>query len=71
MVDRALTPDQAALRLGFHAETLKDPEFRRRVGLPAVRIGRSLRFLESDVLRIIEKGRECFPGTTTACGSDG
>lgn len=58
MPDRSLTKHQAAVLLGFHPETFEDQSFRRRIGLPAVRIGRHLRFLESDVKRVIEQGRE-------------
>ena len=37
------------------------PLWRARVGLRAVRIGRSLRFREADLLRLIDKGTERLP----------
>ena len=44
------------LKLSLHS--LKDPRFRQRIGLRAVHIGkRSIRFRESDVLKILNPER--------------
>ena len=61
MVDRALTKEQAAAILNHSPRTLADPRWRQRVGLMAVRIGRSIRFRERDLLRLLEQGAETFP----------
>ncbi len=62
MADRALTKKEAAARLGQSPRSLGDPRWRRRVGLRATRVGRSLRFLESDVERLLKQGLERLPG---------
>ena len=44
--------------LKLSAKSLKDPRFRHRIGLRAVYIGkRSIRFRESDVLKILNPAR--------------
>jgi len=60
--DRGLTKDQAAMSLGASPNSLADPRWRRRVGLRATRVGRSLRFLESDVQSLLRRGREHHRG---------
>ncbi len=41
--------------LKFSANSLKDPRFRARIGLRAMRVGKqSLRFLESDVKDVLK-----------------
>lgn len=55
---RGLTKLQTATVLGLSPNTVADPRWRRRVGLRAVRVGRALRFMESDVLELVERGRE-------------
>lgn len=44
--------------LKFSTKSLKDPRWRRRIGLRATRIGRSLRFLERDINDLLKRGRE-------------
>ena len=61
MHDRALTKEEAAARLGQSPRSLADPRWRRRVGLRATRVGRSLRFLESDLVRLLNRGLERIP----------
>ncbi len=61
MHDRALTKEEAATRLGQSPRSLADPRWRRRVGLRATRVGRNLRFLESDLERLLNRGLERIP----------
>ncbi len=61
MHDRALTKEEAATRLGQSPRSLADPRWRRRVGLRATRVGRNLRFLESDLVRLLNRGLERIP----------
>jgi hypothetical protein len=58
--DRALTKGEAALILGVSPKSLADSRWRRRVSLRATRIGKCLRFLESEVKRVLRKGLEEF-----------
>ncbi len=60
MHDRALTKEEAATRLGQSPRSLADPRWRRRVGLRATRVGRNLRFLESDLVKLLNRGMERF-----------
>ncbi|MBI3988771.1 MAG: helix-turn-helix domain-containing protein [candidate division NC10 bacterium] len=62
MTDRALTKEEAAVFLGQSPNTLADRRWRQRVGLRATKIGKSLRFRESDLLRFLERGLEVLPG---------
>ena len=57
-MDRVLTIPEAADFLRCSPNSLSDPAWRRSVGLPAVRIGRSVRFLESDLVRFLRGQRE-------------
>jgi hypothetical protein len=52
------TTDEAAQFIKYSPGALRDPEWRRRVGLQAVRIGKSLRFLRRDLIRFLEERRE-------------
>lgn len=58
--DRALTKQAAAALLHMSPNSLADPRWRRRVGLRATRIGKSLRFLQSEVNRVLQRGLENF-----------
>ena len=53
-----LTIGEAAEFLRCSANSLSDPAWRRSVGLPAVRIGRAVRFLESDLIGFLRNQRE-------------
>ena len=55
---RAISCRQAAGLLSLPARALYDPRRRRRLGLPAVRVGRRLVFIEADVLNLLDRGRE-------------
>lgn len=55
---RAISCDEATRVLGLPPRSLYDPRRRQRLGLPAVRLGRRLMFVEADVLALIERGRE-------------
>jgi hypothetical protein len=57
---RALSKEEAAPVLGASPHSLADRRWRQRVGLRATRIGRSLRFQESDLEGVLQRGREHF-----------
>ncbi len=57
---QVLTSDEAAQFLRCNTNSLRDPTWRRRAGLHAVRIGRSLRFLKSDLVKFLESRHEVF-----------
>ncbi len=54
MLEPILTPTQVSRFLHFSPRSLKDPRFRRRIGLRAVKVGRALRFTEADVRRVLK-----------------
>lgn len=54
--DRALSREEAAIRLGVSPVSLYSREFRKRIGLPTLKIGRLVRFRESDVEQILAGG---------------
>lgn len=56
MRERALKKAEVALLLGHSVNTIADPRWRRRVGLRATKVGRSLRFLESDIQSLLHRG---------------
>jgi hypothetical protein len=65
-----ITVARAALLLDTTPEVLYNRTWRARVGLRAVKIGRSTRFRVEDLLRLIERGTESFveddePGVRT------
>jgi len=60
--DQVFTSDEAAQFLRCATNSLRDPAWRRRAGLHAVRIGRSLRFRKSDLLNFLDGQREVFDG---------
>jgi len=53
-MDRLLNVEEAAQLLGLSVSTIRAWRFRRI--LPAVEVGRSVRFRLSDLQRIMEKG---------------
>lgn len=56
--DRALTKCEAAYVLGVRPTSIGDSRWRKRIGLRATRVGKSLRFLESEVNRVLRRGLE-------------
>lgn len=58
---RLLNVDTVARLLSTTPDVIYSQPWRQRVGLPAVRIGRALRFREDDVARLIERGLEAHP----------
>jgi hypothetical protein len=60
---RLLTLEEAATRLCLSPRSLCDRRYRGRLGLPAVKVGRRLAFDESDVEKVIARGRERLPVT--------
>jgi hypothetical protein len=47
--------------LSVSEKSVRDSRWRRRVGLRAVHVGTSLRFLASDCYSLLERGRERLP----------
>jgi hypothetical protein len=70
-MDRLLNTGQTARQLGTTREVVYSRRWRSRVGLRAVRIGRALRFRESDVLALIQHGTESSPGARAAPAGSG
>lgn len=58
---RLISRHETAQRLNLKPESLSDKRFRVRIGLPAVRIGRRIGFIEADVEKLIARGREKLP----------
>lgn len=56
MMDQLLTAADVAELLRTTRDVVYSPAWRRRIGLPAVRIGRSLRFRVADVQGLIARG---------------
>jgi hypothetical protein len=59
---RTLSIDEAARALSLSTRSLHDKRYRLRIGLPARKIGRRTVFLEADVLKLLERGKERLPG---------
>ena len=55
---RILSVPETSRRLNVKSSTPRDHRWRARVGLPLIRIGRRVGFLESDVYDLIQRGRE-------------
>jgi hypothetical protein len=63
MAERAMGVDEASRLLSISPRSLADRRFRARIGIQARRIGkRRIVFLESDLLRLLERGKESLPG---------
>jgi excisionase family DNA binding protein len=57
-LDRARNRKEAAEILGISPRTIADHRWRKRIGLRAVRVGGSLRFLETDLMKLLHSRRE-------------
>jgi excisionase family DNA binding protein len=57
-IKNLLTAREAAERLGLSVSTLYTPGWRRRYGLPAIKIGAALRFREGDLRVFVTRCRE-------------
>jgi Helix-turn-helix domain len=64
---KTLTLSETAKRLGFKDPSVRDKRVRVRLGLPAVKVGGRLMFLESDVERVLRRGREKLPAKGEGC----
>ncbi len=60
MINQAVNKIRAAAILGVRPATISDPRWRRRVGLRATKVGGCLRFLESELNELLERGKEKF-----------
>jgi hypothetical protein len=58
---KTLTRSETAKMLGFKDVSLNDKRVRTRLGLPAVKVGGRIMFLEADVERVLRRGRENLP----------
>ncbi len=58
---RALDVDSAARLLGVSPRSLADRRYRKKLGLPATKIGRRTVFREADLLSVLERGRQQLP----------
>lgn len=56
-----ISRSEAARRLNIKPSSLADKRYRARIGLQVVKIGRSVKFLESDIERLIKRGHEKLP----------
>jgi len=54
MVQKVLTVENVSAVLGLSRRSIQDRRFRERIGLRGVKIGKSLRFLQVDVLKVIK-----------------
>jgi len=54
--------EEAAKLLKVSPRSLADRRYRLRLGLSGRKIGRRLIFVEGDLLRLLDAGRELFPG---------
>ena len=52
------TVRESARYIGCAEQSLYDPRFHRRLGLPAVRVGKQLRFDQADLDRVIRRKKE-------------
>jgi hypothetical protein len=58
-MDEAIyTTKQVAAFMKVDEKTVGNPQWRRSVGLPAIHLGRQLRFRESDIRKCLEGRRE-------------
>ena len=55
---RTLTLDQAADLLKVSPRSLADRRYRLRLPIQARKVGRKIVFVEDDILRLLERGRE-------------
>ena len=70
-LDRARNRKEAAEILGVSHRTISDYRWRKRIGLRAVRVGGALRFLETDLMKLLHSRPETFvsqnPGKQIQC----
>lgn len=59
MLKPVLTTADIAKVLRLSEKSVRDPRFRQRIGLHGIKIGRSLRFLEDDVKRLLKPKTPC------------
>lgn len=58
---KLLTLDEVVTEYGFPRRSVEDNRWRKRVGLPIVKIGRRVFIDPQDVEDLIERSREVFP----------
>lgn len=61
MPDKLLTIEEVADKLSISPGTIRSLEFRKRVGLSAVRIGRTIRFTRQEIENFINRHTEIPP----------
>ena len=55
---KLLSAEEACAILGVSLRSLVDKRYRRRIGLPCIKIGRRIMFDSSEVEKLIQKNRE-------------
>lgn len=63
---RTLSLEEAADLLKVSPRSLADRRYRLKLPLQARKIGRKVVFVEDDVIRLLEHGREPIPGERAA-----
>ena len=58
MNEKILCKEEAAKIVAHSPKSLADVRWRKRVGLPVIKIGRSLRFSLSDLQDLIERSKK-------------
>lgn len=59
---RLFSLEEASMRLAVSPRSLSDKRYRARIGLAGRKIGRKVAFLEADIERLVERGKERLPG---------
>ena len=58
---KLLNLEEASSRLAVSPRSLADRRFRMRIGLAGRKVGRKLNFLESDIEKLVARGKERLP----------
>jgi hypothetical protein len=66
---RTLSLLDAAVALGVAPRSLADKRFRARIGLAGRHVGKKLVFAESDVVALLERGKETFVSVESRRGA--
>jgi predicted DNA-binding transcriptional regulator AlpA len=61
---KLLTIPQVAAMLGLSVKSMYQREFRERLGLPEVRFGANVRFMEHDLEQFVQRHRQPVEGQT-------
>ena len=56
--ERLISIDEAAGRLGLNSRTLRERAYRERIGLGWIKIGRKIKFADSELTKFIRQRRQ-------------